>query len=335
MKTSDFLGFLKDITPLLSAFLGVLGVFNVFKSTGGKLTRWGWSAVVIIIATAISSVITSKIDDSKNQKDKEKMQENFNAILMNLNRVNHPVRGVDLTALVILPDDNNEVIRLKRKVKEAIKSLPKQSYKSDWKKSPLESTFMKIDGTVINYDIRKGGSLWPDHNYPILSGMLLTYRFNICVKRKPINPKDFKYIQGDFGSYDWCTHSYMPNDENNSLTYDVELDKIVLFSKVKFKAEDIKDNGAFTSTDDLPGSQLFFIPPYKDMAFMAPFLKSQGVPDGLIKSELESSVLYKKIKLKSITLSFKPYRELNLSSADFKKLSFNDHFFYYMVIPKE
>lgn len=334
MSNSVIVDSLKDLLPILSGLLGVLGIFNVFKSPSNKLTVWGWFAIVVITISSLSGYYMSRVDRITAEKDKQEAQAKVDNILLELERAKHPIGEVKLAAWSILPDSNPEVLAYKNLIKSKIKDWKKLSLfkKQGDKHNGLQVTTYGLNSEPLLFDVDKDSNLWPKNNYPIVSYIASFYTINICVDLQRVKPENFRPIHGDPNSIDWCTADFIP--ENNVISYDVQKDKLVVMTQMKYTQGLISSNGKFTSVNDLYDSQMFFRPPSFGGSTVRKYLKQQGASDKILKNEDDKTKLLSGIKLSGVIFSFGGGRDISLSGDNMNRFTNNDgSTFFYVTIP--
>ena len=325
---------LKDLLPVLSGFLGVLGVLNVFKKVNGRLTGWGWLAITMIFLSTIGGVVLAKKEKSDDEREKEKLQQQLNNILTDIAKVKRPLTEVRLSFWSTLPDANYEVQSYKKFIKNQIKHRGKDNIYSFPPKVNHDLSISVLDerGEPHIYDINNKSKFWPGKNYPILSSVAFSYGVNMCVSLKEIKPQDFIPMVGGDGKMDWCAFSIFPT--SNYIFYDAIKDKIGFITTVTYEKKFTHSNGKVSSVQDLLGSQLFFRLPEAGGAFLKEHLRRSGAPEKTIMHQSQLSSFLTGIEAESLLLDVGNGQTININGNKLLKYTRRDeNVFFYIRLP--
>lgn len=325
---------LKDLLPVLSGFLGILGVLNVFKKVNGRLTAWGWLAVLLIFFSTIGGVVLAKKEKSDDEHEKAVLQNKLNNILSDLAKVKQPLGDVGLTYWSVLPDSDSEVFSYKEYLKKKIASLPKsEGFKSRVVRNKnIKAIALDVNGNPFIYEISEESSFWPRQEFPNLSHLSILYHVKMCISLKKIKPEQFEPEVKSQGSVDWCASSILPH--NNVIFYDAEKDKVGYITSVRFKKENVDSNGKISSVQDLVGAWVFFQPPTRDRVLWREHLKKVGVSKETIERQDKVSSILSAIEIEWASIDSGNGQDFHINGKDLRK--FTDEYmnsFFYLALP--
>lgn len=318
MDSSDvFINLVKDILPFCGGVLGVLGIFNVFKSSANKLTAWGYLAVAITITTTVASMYLSKRDRLDAEREKLLAQQKINNILAAVNKAKHPLGNVELLAWTVLPNSNANIEKYKEYIKAAIKKrAPDVIYtKHPRINEDLKEDVRDMNGNPLIITIDQKSKYWPKSNFKTMSSISMFFGVNICVNLEKINVSDV--FNGVGKSPDWCTADFLGKD--NEIYYDVKRDELGIMTSMKYNNNLIQTNGKFVSVDDFYGSTLFVKLPSINSPYIDHFFKTEiGFTNKHEKEILESDNIISNMTVKSLYIDFGDKRKFSIS-GDFMK----------------
>ena len=115
------LAILKFSGIILTGTFGAIGVAVEYKDAKtGQMTKWGRRALIGVIFTSVVAVVSSAVEMMVKQEDaaqaaekaaKQTLQEveRANKILSEVNRAVHPIEGVEITAWVTIPMEDDRL----------------------------------------------------------------------------------------------------------------------------------------------------------------------------------------------------------------------------------
>lgn len=325
---------LKDLLPVLSGFLGVLGVLNVFKKVNGRLTVWGWLAITMIFLSTIGGVVLAKKEKSDDEREKEKLQQQLNNILTDIAKVKRPLNEVHLSFWSILPDSNPEVQKYKKFIKYQIKHREKDDIYSSPRKINRDLSVSVLDerGEPHIYDIDEKSKFRPGKDLPVLNSLAFSYSVSMCISLKEIKPQDFIPMVGGIGKMDWCAFS-LPT-VGNDIFYDAVKDKIGFITRVTYKKEFTQSNGKVSSVQDLLGSQIFFRLPAVGGDFLKEHLRRSGASEKTIMHQNQISSFLTGVEAESLLLDVGNGQAININGDKLLKYTRRDeNVFFYIKLP--
>ncbi|MFE4112688.1 hypothetical protein [Kosakonia sp. YIM B13611] len=325
---------LKDLLPILSGVLGLLGVLNVFKTVHGKLTIWGWFAVILISLSTIGGIFLAKKEKSDSEREKQQLQNKLNRILSDLAKVKQPLGEVELAYWTVLPDSEPEVKAYKEYIKEKIAALPKLK-KAGFRpllNKEIESLVLDGNGNPSIYDINNKSAYWPNEKFPALQSLSKTYSVKLCISLKKIKPEEYQPFVFSSGSVDWCASSVLT--PVNIIFYDVKKDKIGYRTKNKYDKGFVRSNGKISSVQDLFGARVFFQPPSLGRSYVKNSLRKNGAPKDVIERHDRVTSILAALQTQGALIDTGTGQSFSIDSKDIKKYTNIDmNTFFYSTLP--
>ena len=325
---------LRDLLPVFSGFLGVLGVMNVFKKINGRLTLWGWLAIILIFLSTIGGVILAKKEKSDDDLEKKALQDKLNNILNDLAKVRQPLGDMSLNYWSILPNSNSDVVSYKESLKKNIASLAKnRDFKRTLMKNKnISALAIGIDGKPIIYEVSEKSSFWPNNDFLSLRDISIFYKVDMCISASKIKPEQFEPEVKPRGSADFCTRSIFPQE--NIIFYDVQKDEIGFITRMKFKKQDIRSNGKITSVQDLLNAWIFFQPPTRYLALTKAHIKKTDATKTAIENHDKVSAILNGIRIQSISIDSGSGQRFYIEEKDLRKFTNrSENTFFYLTMP--
>ena len=325
---------LKDLLPILSGVLGVLGVLNVFKKINGKLTKWGWLAVILILLSTIGGVFLAKKEKSDDEREKQQLQNKLNHILSDLAKVKQPLGEMQLTFFTKLPSSDPEVESYKRYLKKRIANLPKNKGYGFRPKinNNIQTLLVDESGKPITFDIKSDSAYWPDEKFPTIQNVSKAYTLIMCISVKRIKPEEYQSFIYSSRAGDWCSGPVI--FPKNTIYYDIKKDELGFRTHFKFRKESIFSNGKISSVQDLFGARVFFRPPTLGRAF----IKNQLIKNNASKDAIEShdriTSFLAALQAEGASIDTGSGQDFDINGEDIKKYTGNDmSTFYYSDLP--
>ncbi|SCC32597.1 hypothetical protein GA0061071_11355 [Kosakonia oryzendophytica] len=325
---------LKDLLPILSGVLGVLGVLNVFKKINGKLTAWGWFAVILILLSTIGGVVLAKKEKADDEREKEQLQNKLNHILNDLAKVKRPLGEVQLTFFTKLPNSDPEVESYKEYLKEKVANLPKgkgYGFRPQLNKD-IKSLLLDENGRPIIYDINSDSAYWPDDRFPTLQSASKAYTLIMCISLKRIKPEEYQSYIYSSRSGDWCSGPVI--FPNNIIYYDIKQDEVGFRTHIKFKKESVFSNGKVSSVQDLFGARVFFQPPTLARTFIKDRLIKNGASKDAIERHERTTSFFAALQAEGASIDTGGGQDFDINGEDIKKYTGIDmNTFFYSDLP--
>ncbi|WP_234105708.1 hypothetical protein [Enterobacter bugandensis] len=279
MNGTFWFDLLKYLLPFLSGVVGVLGILNVFKTPQGRLSAWGWVAIVFIIISTFAGFFLTSKEKKDSEVEKKQLQSKLDKLILDVVKVKQPIGSVKLFYWTIFPDSSPEVIKYKGYIKDKI-----EHRKSDdiFSKRPsvnrdLVGSVVGVNSEIAQFDINPDSIYWPSSKFPEIRSLVSVFSISLCVSLNRVNLDNFRFLMGGRSSKtetDWCASGMPPGD--NTIFYDVKSDKLGLMTTVNYKKEFIYSNGSVTSVRDFYGADVFFGLPSSGSESLKTYMLSHG-----------------------------------------------------------
>ena len=325
---------IKDMLPVLSGLLGVLGILNVFKTSNNRLSFWGWLAVFVIVISTIATLLLAKKEKNDNEREKIQLQNKIDNILRDVAKAREPIGEVSITYWSLLPDSNQLVRKYKDYLNEKARGEVENFSFHNLTKTNKDyfGTTIDLDGKLAVFSIDEKNKYWPSGSFSEIGLLASNFSIMLCINSKHTNAKDVRFIIGARNNLDWGALALLPR--TSDIFYDVKKDKIGLATTITYDKKWVYSNGVISSVRDFFGSDVFFVLPSTDSRFLNDYLKSIGAPQTLIESNKIKSEIIAGMSTESVSVKMGDGQRFNISGEHLKKYNSKDgRTFFYIKMP--
>lgn len=183
---------IKDMLPVLSGLLGVLGILNVFKTSNNRLSFWGWLAVFVIVISTIATLLLAKKEKNDNEREKIQLQNKIDNILRDVAKAREPIGEVSITYWSLLPDSNQLVRKYKDYLNEKARGEVENFSFHNLTKTNKDyfGTTIDLDGKLAVFSIDEKNKYWPSGSFSEIGLLASNFSIMLCINSKHTNAKD-------------------------------------------------------------------------------------------------------------------------------------------------
>ncbi len=308
MDIDAVLALLKIVGAAVGGILGIAGLLADFHNASGRLSKAGYWVLAGIVLAMAAGVGGSVIEGYKAKSDSVEQANRTQRLLHEINRTLQPITRLQSTYWVEIPRGDpvveRYIDRLSKGVEARLQALREIRFPAPYPGLSISASDVHDEPWII--DITEKSDLWPKGAERLIGQLAREMTLAVFLLKSPINPETFQPIQG---TVDLSAGEIFP--KTVQLAWDRKRSRLSIFATTEYSKGLWNRNGRLNSILDLPGIQIFFIPPHTS-DFRLPERYARFIDERLEK-------LARSIELTTVRLSFAEGQSVWLHRNQFRK----------------